>query len=699
MLAVMLAAALLTTMTPGNVYQVQAAQTEKEASSEAAKADSKESKKEKISVISISVPKPEQTSFIKGTKKKDMKLPKELKARGYKKDDEKKAEDIKIKDVTWKSDYKEDSAAGKYTFTAELPEEYKLAKDVILPKITIEIKEPEKKQETKASEKQTETQKKEPEKKQETKASEKQTETQKKEPEKKQKTKASEKQTETQKKEPEKKQETKASEKQTETQKKEPEKKQETKASEKQTETQKKEPEKKQETKASEKQTETQKKELEKKQETKASEKQTETQKKEPEKADGKTKDATTGAGTSGQEESGTTKPSEGESETKPVKTEDKQMKFTTFEVKDAKVTVDEQKGTITILMQKSDADLKKLTPKFTVPEGITVNPASETETDFSASTETPIVYTLTRKASDGTNETKEYKVTASICKHDWKEATCTEAAVCKNCGMTGTAALGHDWKEATCTEAAVCKRCGITGAAALGHDWTKATCAVKSTCTRCKITQGGLAAHSWSKWKVVTKATHAKKGKKERLCKVCGKEETKTLPKKNWIADADNNKIKGLNSTGSYTTGTNITFKAVGDRMDNKEPIEGDVRYKPVSWTCGTGKGDLSSDNSYGKTIQFTTAGTYNLNVTYERQAYKNGKWVKKGEADVQTAQLKITGGTVKNSNGSRSTSTVKTGAATGDNSPIILFGVILVISLGIVIWMFVLKVRRRKK
>ena len=639
MLAVMLAAALLTTMTPGNVYQVQAAQTEKEASSEAAKADSKESKKEKISVISISVPKPEQTSFIKGTKKKDMKLPKELKARGYKKDDEKKAEDIKIKDVTWKSDYKEDSAAGKYTFTAELPEEYKLAKDVILPKITIEIKEPEKKQETKASEKQTETQKKEPEKKQET------------------------------------------------------------KASEKQTETQKKEPEKKQETKASEKQTETQKKEPEKKQETKASEKQTETQKKEPEKADGKTKDATTGAGTSGQEESGTTKPSEGESETKPVKTEDKQMKFTTFEVKDAKVTVDEQKGTITILMQKSDADLKKLTPKFTVPEGITVNPASETETDFSASTETPIVYTLTRKASDGTNETKEYKVTASICKHDWKEATCTEAAVCKNCGMTGTAALGHDWKEATCTEAAVCKRCGITGAAALGHDWTKATCAVKSTCTRCKITQGELAAHTWSKWKVTVKAAHAKKGKKERLCKVCGKEETRTLPKKNWIADADNNKIKGLNSTGSYTTGANITFKAVGDRMDNKEPIEGDVRYKPVSWTCGTGKGALSSDNSYGKTIQFTTVGTYNLNVTYERQAYKNGKWVKKGEADVQTAQLKITGGTVTNSNGSRSTSTVKTGAATGDNSPIILFGVILVISLGIVIWMFVLKVRRRKK
>ena len=382
-------------------------------------------------------------------------------------------------------------------------------------------------------------------------------------------------------------------------------------------------------------------------------------------------------------------------------KNRDKQLKFATFEVSDAKVTVDEQKGTITILMQKSDADLKKLAPKFTVPDGVTVTPASGTETDFSASAEKPVVYTLTKKAADGTDETKEYKVTASICKHDWKEATCTEAAVCKNCGVTGAGALGHDWKEATCTEAAVCKRCGITGAGALGHDWTKATCAVKSTCTRCKITQGELAAHSWSKWKVVTKATHAKKGKKERLCKVCGKEETKTLPKKNWIADADNNKIKGLNSTGSYTTGTNITFKAVGDRMDNKEPIEGDVRYKPVSWTCGTGKGDLSSDNSYGKTIQFTTAGTYNLNVTYERQLYKNGKWVKKGEADVQTAQLKITGKTVTNSTGSKSTSTstVKTAAATGDNSPILLLGVVLVVSLGVVIWMIVLNVRRNKK
>ena len=367
------------------------------------------------------------------------------------------------------------------------------------------------------------------------------------------------------------------------------------------------------------------------------------------------------------------------------------ELKITAFELKDAKITVDEEKQTITILMQKADADLKKLAPKVTVPEGVTVEPESEKEVDFSQSAETPVIYKLT-KAADGS--TREYKVTASICKHDWTPASCTTAAVCKLCQAEGEKALGHSFTEATCTEPKTCSRCHITEGSALGHDWTKATCAVKSTCTRCKLTQGELAKHSWSEWKVTTKATHEKKGKKERLCKVCGKEESKTLPKKNWIGEADKNKITGVDGTTSYATGANITFKAVGDRMDNKKPIEGDVRYKPVSWTCGTGKGDLSGDNSYSKTIQFTTAGDYTLRVTYERQAYKNGKWVKKGEEDVQSVTLKITGKTIT----TNSNTNVKTAAATGDNSPIRILVIVLLISLVLIIWMAVWNVRRKR-
>ena len=650
-LAVLLAVTVMATAMPGSAI---AAPVDGQTTEVSAKAGTeKAEKKEQIRVISITDPKLEKGSFARGTKVKDMKLPDKLSARGYKEKDSKKAEDIKIKDVTWKTDYKEDSTAGKYTFTAQITDDYKLAKDVVLPKLTIEI---------------TETQTKTTEKQPETKAAET------KQPE----TKAAE----------AKKPETKTTEKTPEV------KKPETKATEKETEV------RKPETKATEK-----------KPETKISEKQPETkaaEQKQPEtKADAKAKDAKS---TESEKESETkqsetkeseTKQSETkESETKESETENTNLKITAFEVKDAKVTIDEEKQTITVLMQKSDTDLKKLAPKITVPAGVTVDPASEKEVDFSASDKIPVIYKLTRTAEDGKTVTREYKVTATICKHDWKEATCTEAAICKLCGVTGAAALGHDWKEATCTEAAVCKRCGIKGSAALGHDWTKATCKVKSTCKRCKITRGKLAAHTWSKWKVTDEATHEKKGKKERKCGICKKKETKTLPKINWIGEADNNKIEGLTNGGNYATGANITFKAVGDRMDNKAPIEGDVRYLPVSWTCGTGKGDLNETNAYARTLQFTTAGTYTLNVTYERQLYKDGKWIAKGDADVLTVQLNVTGNTITNSTNkgaSGSNSNVRVAAVTGDNSPIVLLSIVLAASLAALIALFVSGIRRK--
>lgn len=603
-LAVLLAVTVMATAMPGSAI---AAPVDGQTTEVSAKAGTeKAEKKEQIRVISITDPKLEKGSFARGTKVKDMKLPDKLSARGYKEKDSKKAEDIKIKDVTWKTDYKEDSTAGKYTFTAQITDDYKLAKDVVLPKLTIEI---------------TEAQTKTTEKQPETKAAE------------------------------TKQPETKAAEA----------KKPETKISEKQ-------PETKADAKAKDaKSTESEKESETKQSETKESEtKQSETK----------------------------------ESETKESETENTNLKITAFEVKDAKVTIDEEKQTITVLMQKSDTDLKKLAPKITVPAGVTVDPASEKEVDFSASDKIPVIYKLTRTAEDGKTVTREYKVTATICKHDWKEATCTEAAICKLCGVTGEAALGHDWKEATCTEAAVCKRCGIKGSAALGHDWTKATCKVKSTCKRCKITRGKLAAHTWSKWKVTAEATHEKKGKKERKCGICKKKETKTLPKINLIGEADNNKIEGLTNGGNYATGANITFKAVGDRMDNKAPIEGDVRYLPVSWTCGTGKGDLNETNAYARTLQFTTAGTYTLNVTYERQLYKDGKWIAKGDADVQTVQLNVTGNTITNSTNkgaSGSNSNVRVAAVTGDNSPIVLLSIVLAASLAALIALFVSGIRRK--
>ncbi len=83
-------------------------------------------------------------------------------------------------------------------------------------------------------------------------------------------------------------------------------------------------------------------------------------------------------------------------------------------------------------------------------------------------------------------------------CKHEWKEATCTEPRTCALCGETEGAALGHEWTNATCTSPRTCTRCGETEGEALGHDWKKATCTEPRTCDRCGETDGEALGHNW---------------------------------------------------------------------------------------------------------------------------------------------------------------------------------------------------------
>lgn len=74
---------------------------------------------------------------------------------------------------------------------------------------------------------------------------------------------------------------------------------------------------------------------------------------------------------------------------------------------------------------------------------------------------------------------------------HDFLDATCTKAKVCRVCGTTRGRPLVHDFSKATCTEAKVCRDCGITEGDALGHDWADATFSAPRTCRRCRITTG----------------------------------------------------------------------------------------------------------------------------------------------------------------------------------------------------------------
>ena len=112
---------------------------------------------------------------------------------------------------------------------------------------------------------------------------------------------------------------------------------------------------------------------------------------------------------------------------------------------------------------------------------------------------------------------------------HDWVNATCTEAKVCKGCHKTEGEPLGHDWIEADCENPKTCKICGETEGEPIGHKWENAACEKPKTCALCGETEGKALEH---KWKEAT-------CEKPKTCELCGKTEGKAKGHK-----YDNSKI-----------------------------------------------------------------------------------------------------------------------------------------------------------
>ena len=101
-------------------------------------------------------------------------------------------------------------------------------------------------------------------------------------------------------------------------------------------------------------------------------------------------------------------------------------------------------------------------------------------------------------------------------------------------------------------------------------------------------------------------------------------------------------NKITGISNGQIIKVNQNIKFVAEGGGMNIEDPIEGDVRYVPVKWqglTEGTWK-----EAPYTATVKAAKNGTYTLKVTFDRQVYKNGKWVSDGADDIKSVKVKAT-------------------------------------------------------
>lgn len=82
-------------------------------------------------------------------------------------------------------------------------------------------------------------------------------------------------------------------------------------------------------------------------------------------------------------------------------------------------------------------------------------------------------------------------------CKHEWVDATCTEAGICRKCNAVGEP-NGHIWEDATCLLPKTCSVCGVTEGDPLGHDYFFFMDNLGHSCSRCGKDETDPAASPW---------------------------------------------------------------------------------------------------------------------------------------------------------------------------------------------------------
>ena len=307
--------------------------------------------------------------------------------------------------------------------------------------------------------------------------------------------------------------------------------------------------------------------------------------------------------------------------------------KIVEFAIGDSKGEIDDSIDKITVrLPHGMTAD--GLIPEITLSGTNTVSPASGEKQDFT----NPVEYTVYSETGE---VLRIYTVEVITDPHIWKKATCESPKTCTKCEATEGSALGHSWKEATCETPKTCTVCGKTEGEALGHSWKAADCTHPKTCTVCGKTEGEALGHQWSDWILTRKPTTDAQGLEERICVPCQLKETRQVQRLNRIGEAKNNKVTGIKANGVYGVGEKITITAEGARMDNKEPIKGDVRYLPTGWK-------VTSYNAFKEipaqvTFTVKAEGGYSLQVYFQKQSFDGKTWVNEKDTDTRTINFTI--------------------------------------------------------
>ena len=317
----------------------------------------------------------------------------------------------------------------------------------------------------------------------------------------------------------------------------------------------------------------------------------------------------------------------------------------------------------------------------------------------------------LKRRTCSVCNEVEEVKIPATG-KHTavteiTKKATCTTAgekvtkcSVCdKVLSTEEIPATGHKFgeyevvTEATCSKdglkrrtCSVCNEVEEVKIPATGKHTAVTEITKKATCTtagekvtKCSVCDKVLSTeeipatgHKYSDYVIKKDATETEDGILERTCTVCGETEKVTIPKLESLKTEVKDEKAENPLASQYTKGEDITFTAIGIGMDNVNPQAGDMRYVPAKWSINP-SGEWTSA-PYTATFAVANAGDYELKVVYNREVYKDGKWVADGVTITSKTAITIAEKTEIPDNGNNGNtnndSTTPSGDASTDNN-----------------------------
>ena len=317
----------------------------------------------------------------------------------------------------------------------------------------------------------------------------------------------------------------------------------------------------------------------------------------------------------------------------------------------------------------------------------------------------------LKRRTCSVCNEVEEVKIPATgnhtAVTEVTKKATCTTAgekvtkcSVCdKVLSTEEIPATGHKFgeyevvTEATCSKdglkrrtCSVCNEVEEVKIPATGKHTAVTEITKKATCTtagekvtKCSVCDKVLSTeeipatgHKYSDYVIKKDATETEDGILERTCTVCGETEKVTISKLESLKTEVKDEKAENPLASQYTKGEDITFTAIGIGMDNVNPQAGDMRYVPAKWSINP-SGEWTSA-PYTATFAVANAGDYELKVVYNREVYKDGKWVADGVTITSKTAITIAEKAETPDNGNNGNtnndSTTPSGDASTDNN-----------------------------